>query len=118
MPGSVVHVELVSKDPEKTKRFYGEVFGWKFTPVPGMDYAMAEAPAAPNGGVRKPQGTENAGIMTFLAVSSIDDAAKKIQKAGGKILMPKQEVPGWGWSLVFQEPGGAVQAVWQASPSR
>src|SRR5574340_1262124 len=28
--GTVVDVELISKDPEATKKFYHRVFGWKF----------------------------------------------------------------------------------------
>ena len=114
--GSVVHVELLSKDPEATKKFFSQVFGWKFDDVPRMDYAMFQAPAAPNGGLRKPQGSEMPGTMNFIMVENLDQSISKITKAGGKIVMPKQEVAGWGWSAAFQAPGGVVQAVWQATP--
>ena len=27
---------------------------------------------------------------------------------------PKQEIPGWGWWAIFQEPGGTSMAVYEA----
>lgn len=29
-PGSFVHIELASTDPERTKKFFEEVFEWDF----------------------------------------------------------------------------------------
>jgi len=112
--GSVVHVELISKDPEATKKFFHHVFGWKFENVPEMDYAMFEAPKEPHGGVRTPQGQEPTGVLNYISVDNLDAAVTKITKAGGKIVSPRQEVPGWGTMAVFQAPGGVVQAIWQA----
>ncbi|SRR5713226_1295565 len=114
--GSVVHVELHSDDPEKTKAFYRTVFGWKFQDVPGMNYAMIETPSMPGGGLRKTERGESAGILNFVNVASVEDTMRKIEKAGGKILVPKQQVPSWGTFSVFQAPGGVVQAIWEAAP--
>ena len=114
--GSVVHVELHSDDPGKTKDFYRTVFGWKFQEVPGMNYAMIEMPSPPGGGIRKTDRGEATGILNFIQVASVDGAVRKIEKAGGKILVPKQAVPSWGTFSIFQAPGGVVQAIWEASP--
>src|SRR5437867_1441714 len=46
-PGSIVHVEFDVKEPKKVEKFYGNLFGWKFTPVPGMEYSLFEAPSGP-----------------------------------------------------------------------
>jgi uncharacterized protein len=116
--GSIVHVELHSNDPEKTKAFYRAVFGWTFQDVPGMGYAMIETPSPPGGGLRKTERGESAGILNFIHVASVADATRKIEKAGGKVLVPKQEVPSWGAFSVFQAPGGVVQAIWEASRDR
>lgn len=113
--GSVVHMELHSDDPEKTKAFYRTVFGWKFQDVPGMDYAMIETPSPPGGGLRKTDRGESAGILNFIQVRSVDEASRKIERAGGKTLVPKQKVPNWGSFSIFQAPGGVVQAIWEAS---
>ncbi len=114
--GSYGHIELISTDPKKTQKFYENVFAWKFNPVPGMDYVMYETPGGDGGGVRVPDKGEHPTSVPYINVKSIDEIAKKIEKAGGKVLVPKQEVPGWGSMLVFQEPGGGVQAAWQSAP--
>lgn len=116
MLGSVVHVELRSDEPEKTKAFYRTVFGWKFQDVPGMNYAMIETPSPPGGGLRETERGESAGILNFIHVASVDEASRRIEKAGGRTLVPKQKVPGWGRFSVFQAPGGVVQAIWEAAP--
>jgi len=109
-------MEIVSKDLKKTQKFYEKVFGWKFNKVAGMDYTMYETPEGPGGGIRVPEGPENPGTVPYINVKSVDEIQRKIEKAGGKVIRPKFEVPGWGWMLFFQEPGGGVQGAWQTAP--
>src|SRR5207245_10765010 len=52
-PNSVVHVEIHSNAPEKTKAFLKYVFDWKFQDVPEMNYSMLEPPSAPGGGLQR-----------------------------------------------------------------
>ncbi len=114
----LTHMELVSDEVERTVEFYREVFGWKFNRNDEMDYTLFEAPGGLAGGVRTPmekQG-ERPGTFDYLLVDSADEYAVKIQAAGGKILAPKQEVPGFGYFVVFMAPGGIVQAVWENIP--
>ena len=113
-PGGYAHMELISKDLKKTQKFYENVFGWKFNKVADMDYSMYETPNGDGGGLRTPEARENVGTLPYISVKSVDEIAKRIEKAGGKVLVPKDEVPGWGWILIFQEPGGGVQGAWQA----
>jgi predicted enzyme related to lactoylglutathione lyase len=40
MANSFVHVELHTQDPEKAKKFYKDLFDWKFEDVPDMDYTI------------------------------------------------------------------------------
>lgn len=125
-PGSIVHVEIPSKDPARAKKFYGEVFGWKTTDVPEMNYTLFEAPSGPGGGIRTPWSPTEDRPLNYILVNSVDEAIRKITHAGGKILpvrLPdgktmegKQEVPGQGWFALFQDPTGAVNAVWENNP--
>src|SRR3972149_3827434 len=46
-PGSFVHIEIASTDPSRTRRFFEDVFGWRFEHMPEMDYSTFEAPSAP-----------------------------------------------------------------------
>jgi predicted enzyme related to lactoylglutathione lyase len=117
-PGSIVHVELHVKDPKKVEGFYRNLFGWKFTPVPGMDYALFEAPSGPGGGLGGLQpGNWPAGVINYILVNSVEEHEKKIQSAGGKVIMSKTEVPGQGWFAVFEDPAGTRMALWQQNPN-
>ena len=41
MAGQVVHLEIPSKDTEKSRAFWGGLFGWKFEQFPGpTEYHM------------------------------------------------------------------------------
>jgi predicted enzyme related to lactoylglutathione lyase len=115
-PGSIVHVEFHVKDPKKVEKFYGSLFGWKFEAVPGMNYSLFQAPSGPGGGVGTLEpGNWQMGITNYIGVNSVEEYVNKIEKAGGKIIMPKAEVPGQGWFAVFEDPSGTRMALWQAN---
>ncbi len=65
------------------------------------------------GGLR--DGGDPGGVLTYIAVKNVDDATKKIQKAGGTLVKERTTVPGYGAFVVFKAPGGPVQAIWEAS---
>lgn len=120
--GTIVHCELYSDDVAATKKFYTDVFGWKFNEIPNAGYAIIQAPARPHGGLlqkrrpTKPGGFLPPSTLNYILVESVDQAAKKIQDAGGKIIVPKYEIPDMGWFAVFEAPGGIVHNVVEAKP--
>lgn len=116
-PGSIVHVEYHVKEPKKVEKFYASLFGWKFEAVPGMDYSLFTPPGGPGGGVGGLQpGNWQAGVTNYIAVNSVEEYEQKIKKAGGRIIMPRAEVPGQGWFAVFEDPSGTRAAIWQQNP--
>jgi predicted enzyme related to lactoylglutathione lyase len=116
-PGGIVHVEFHVKEPKKLEAFYGSLFGWKFEAVPGMDYALFQAPSGPGGGVGTLQpGNWPSGIINYIFVDSVEKFEGNIKKAGGKIISPKLEVPGQGWFAVFEDPSGTRMALWEQNP--
>jgi predicted enzyme related to lactoylglutathione lyase len=48
-----------------------------------------------------------------IHVSSIDEYIKKIEAAGGKAVMPKQEVPDMGFYSYFIDSEGNVIGLWE-----
>ncbi len=116
-PGSIVHVEFHVREPKTVEKFYGSLFGWKFQEVPGMDYSLFEAPSGPGGGIGGLQpGNWREGVTNYISVNSVDEYERKVEQAGGKIIMPKAEVPGQGWFAVFEDPAGTRMALWQPNP--
>jgi len=112
-PGSFVHIEIASTDPERTRKFFEDVFDWEFNAIPEMNYTTYEAPSGPGGGLMTPMENQQPGILNYLLSHDLDADVKKIEQAGGRILMPKTEIPGMGWWIVFQEPTGLVLALYQ-----
>ncbi len=115
-PGSIVHIELHSADPTKSKQFYSQVFGWKFQDMPEMNYSLWSAPSEPAGGLMHTMEGRPPQVLNYILSKSIDADVQKITQAGGAILMPKQEIPNQGWWAMFQEPGGTVQALYENLP--
>ena len=115
-PGSIVHVEIPTNNPARTKKFYGEVFGWTFQDLPEVKYTLFSAPSGPAGGLREPLSTAENRPLNYILVNSVEDATKKIRKARGKIVRGKDEVMGQGWWALFEDPTGTVNAVWENNP--
>lgn len=114
-PNSLVHVEIHSNAPEKTKTFLKNVFGWKFEDMPAMNYSTFEAPSPPGGGLQQAQNMP-AGVLDYILSTDIENTLQKIQTSGGSIVMPKAEIPGFGWFAVFQDPTGITLALYEAKP--
>ena len=112
----VVHWELWSKDPGKCSEFYSKVFDWKVSPVPGMDYRLVETGGSGgiNGGIMQPKEGPWPGNMAFYI--SVDDLAPyrdKIAKAGGRVIVEEQKVPGIGAFCLFSDTDGRVLGIWK-----
>ena len=112
-PGSFVHIEIASTDPERTRKFLEDVFEWDFEFRPEMEYHTYEAPSGPGGGLMKPMEGQAPGILNYLLSSDIEGDVRKIEEAGGRILQPKMEIPGVGWWALFQEPTGISLALFE-----
>jgi predicted enzyme related to lactoylglutathione lyase len=111
------HVDIVSKDPAKTRAFLEKTFGWKFSSMEMMGgyhmHGPMEGATTGSLGVRGLMGPENPGTISFVTVPDIEATLKFAQSAGAKIIVPKTEVPGFGWSAGFHPPGGVVQGLFQ-----
>lgn len=123
----VVHFEIPADDMARAKKFYSSVFGWKTEDVPGMEYTMANTVAvdqktrmpkeagAINGGMMKRTAAVKAPVVT-INVDDIDKALQKVEKAGGKVIMPKQKVMDMGWNAYARDTEGNIIGVWQTIP--
>jgi len=118
-----MHFEIPANDVDKLKRFYEGVFGWIITQAPGpIEYwiiqtvpvdanGMLLRPGV-NGGMYKRQVPDSKPI-NYFSVESISDFLEKIEKMGGKVTMPKTEVPEVGWVAAAEDPEGNQFALLQ-----
>ena len=123
----VVHFEIPTGDHPRAKRFYSEVFGWQLQDMPagGDVYTLAVTspvdeqfrhtePGAINGGLfqRSPQLPVTSPVIT-IGVESIDEHARRIEAAGGTMVVPKGEVPDMGYYAYFKDPEGNLMGLWE-----
>jgi predicted enzyme related to lactoylglutathione lyase len=88
----------------------------------GMDYWMIETtgrgPSDLGGGMYLKQGYEADKPKFYIGVEDIDGHTERFKQAGGAVLIEKQEVPGFGWSVIGKDPEGNVIGLFQAMQSR
>ena len=113
-PSNIVWFEIPADNPERAKNFYGSLFGWKIKPFPGMtDYWHIDTGGGdetPDGGLitrKHPQQS----ITNYVAVSSVDESAAKVEKLGGTICKSKTEDGGAADGLLRDLSGHGRQRV-------
>ena len=108
----ISHFDIPSDDPERAKKFYQEVFGWKFDKWDGpMEYWMIKTgedsePGINGGLARRMPG--QIGMTNTVTVKSLDEYTGKIQSKGGQILIPKMPIPGVGYYATCMDTEGNI----------
>jgi uncharacterized protein len=111
---------LMSRELERSKEFYGQVFGWEARAVEGAPPGILNWQLASQ---RWPEGL--GGLMAmgsdvpadtpphwevYLAVESADEAIKKTESAGGNLLVGPIDIP-VARMAVLTDPQGAAFAI-------
>jgi len=109
-----VHFEVIGKDPDQLRSYYGELFGRRFSdPIGPTDYTLVEREtnadgvgiAGGVGGV--PEGYD--GHVTFyVEVPDVEAALAQAESLGGKRLMGPDQVPNGPMIGQFADPQGHV----------
>lgn len=103
------YVEFPVTDVARAKRFYGDVFGWKFEDY-GPDYSSFHDGRLA-GGFREEVAVKTGGPLVVIYSTELGTVKEKILAAGGKIVKETFEFPG-GRRFHFTDPSGNELAVW------
>jgi uncharacterized protein len=120
---TIVHFDISADNPERAKTFYETLFNWKIELLPGgMNYYMIETADLAGvkgigGGMAKREPGQETGITNFIGVSSVDETVKKVEQLGGKIVVPKQLVPGFGLMTVCLDTENNKFGLFQEDPN-
>ena len=119
-PGTFTWTELGTTDSAAAKAFYTELFGWSFNdhPMgPGEVYTMFTLRGKPVAAGFQ-MSARMAGVPphwgAYITVANVDEAAKKAEKLGAKLVSPPFDVMEEGRMAVLQDPTGATVSLWQA----
>ena len=109
----VVHFEVIAKDSEKMKRYYGQLFGWKIDSDNPVGYGIVEREANTNaagigigGGIGAAPDGYSGHTTFYVAVPDVEAALAKAESLGGSRMMgPEQVMDGVEIGL-FTDPEG------------
>jgi uncharacterized protein len=105
MGQQVVHFEVIGRDPEKLRTYYGDLFGWEFDTSSEVSEAVSEPTnygfvgADPAGGsVGIPGGVGGGAAydpqtIFYVGVPDVEAALQKAESLGGVRLMGPAQAP-------------------------
>ena len=110
MAHPVVHAEIRSEDPDATRRFFGDLFGWKVASegaYPGYTFIDTGV----EGGTFVAIGPRQTGeddVLFFVAVNDVAATLARAQELGGTIIQPEQNVPGTSFGVFADAQGHRI----------
>ncbi len=116
---TIVHFDVPVDDIDRAKKFYKELFGWKIERMPGEIEYYGISTVDENGkegifGGMGKRGDPSQRITNYIGVSSIDVDIKKVEKLGGKMVMPKTKIPGYGYLAICLDTENNVFGLWES----
>jgi predicted enzyme related to lactoylglutathione lyase len=123
--GTPIWYELLTNDEAASAAFYEAVLGWKLgppAPGAGMKYSMLDSGRGYVGGMMQltDEMRSNGAKPTWLfyiGVEDVDASVKKVEDAGGKILMRPFDIPNVGRLAMIADPQGIPLYVMRGATS-
>lgn len=116
---SLVWFEIPAENLQRASAFYGGLFGWKISPLPGMkDYWHIDTGGSddsPDGALMARMCPEHP-VTNYISVESVTKAMARVQELGGKVHKPKTAVPQMGYFSICQDTENNVFALWERDP--
>ena len=113
--GTMGFTELSSTDAGATRFFLEKAFHWRFEEVqmPNGEYLTYKSPDGNTLGIRQAERSEAPSSMNYVRVKDLKQAETRVLDAGGKIILPRTDIPGMGSFFWFKVPSGPMMACWQ-----
>src|SRR6478736_5651608 len=110
MPHPVVHAEIRSQDPDATRAFFAELFGWKVASegaFPGYTFIDTGVEGGTYVAI-SPRQADQDEVLFFVAVDDVAATLKQAETLGGTIIQPEQKVPGTSFGVFADAQGHKV----------
>ena len=109
MAHPVIHAEIRSADPDATRAFFAELFGWTYSDgaFPGYTFVDTGVEGAMPTAISPLQGDTDA-VLFFVGVQDVEATLARAEELGGKIVQPAQQVPGVTFGVFADAQGHLV----------
>jgi uncharacterized protein len=117
---NIAYFQIPADNVDRAKKFYQSLLGWKIEPDTTLqDKSLQwqniitgepEEGTMHMGGLYKRMGPGP--IMNFVKVGDIDTVLARVEKIGGKIMMPKSDIPSVGLVAVIQDTEENIIGLW------
>jgi predicted enzyme related to lactoylglutathione lyase len=109
--GWITHTDLASDDPDGTRTWTGEVFGWQFQepfPTDGGMYHLFAYSDAGGGGIRATAQGEAPGATPTVHVADTQATYDAALAAGAESIQPPTKVMDGVCTAMLRAPGGVL----------
>lgn len=109
MAHPVVHAEIRSQDPDATRAFFSDLFGWTYSDGAYAGYTFVDtgAQGALPTAISPLQGDADQ-VLFFVGVDDVAAALDQAERLGGRIVQPVQSVPGVTFGVLADPQGHLV----------
>lgn len=111
----ICHHEIPADDPKRAAAFYAKVFNWKIEESSIGEacsyFIFSTGDRGMGGGIFKKCPEYNQ-PCNYIAVEDIPTACSLIEKEGGRVLLGKTQIPGYGFMAMCADTEGNVFGIW------
>jgi predicted enzyme related to lactoylglutathione lyase len=110
MSHPIVHAEIRSSDPDATRAFFGELFGWTYPTegaYPGYTFVDTGVPDALYTAISPLQGESDL-VTFFIGVEDMATSIGEATRLGGRVVQEPVDVPGVQFALIADPLGHVV----------
>lgn len=119
---TVRHFDIPIDDLDRSQKFYRDVFGWDMKKVgnpatPQIELWMCETEDSNGnkgitGGLMRRKSLPT--VTNYIGVLSIEEFILKIERSGGKVTVPRSEIPNIGFFAMFKDSENNLFGLFEA----
>jgi predicted enzyme related to lactoylglutathione lyase len=104
----VMQWQMVTKDPERAAKFYGELFGWRVDPNNALGYRVVDtcSERGIDGGIWPAPAGAPSFAQLFVEVEDVGATVRDATARGATVIVPPQALPDGDEMAVLLDPNG------------
>jgi uncharacterized protein len=108
MGSPVLQWQIVTRDPEGTARFMGELFGWSVQANNALGYRTVDtcSETGIDGGIWPAPPGSSSFVQLFIEVEDVAATVQRAIERGAKVIVPPQVLPDGDEMALLQGPDG------------